>query len=162
MVVIAKFFCCLYATDWIHVLLSAPRRRRFSLLDLRASRADHPIQIIRENSMTKHEVDPTISEFQRRRKSMMYGFGTCASLIAFSLLLMQIVDFYPDLFGLGKRTWTSIAVAQLSAGAIFAIRGFMQYRCPVCREIPRGHDRFYLGVIVDPERCPHCHARLRL
>jgi hypothetical protein len=31
----------------------------------------------------------------------------------------------------------------------------------VCDEIVKGHDRFYFGVLTDPDRCPNCRSRLR-
>jgi hypothetical protein len=43
---------------------------------------------------------------------------------------------------------------------VFAVKGFRQFKCPVCNEIPRGHDKYYLGVTVNPDKCPHCGTRL--
>jgi hypothetical protein len=102
-----------------------------------------------------------VEEFQMRRRKSLLSYGICILLIAFSLVLMQVADSYPALFGMYKRTWLSLAVAQLVAGVIFAIRGFTQYRCPSCNEIIKGHDKYYLGVLIDPEKCPNCNARLK-
>jgi hypothetical protein len=30
----------------------------------------------------------------------------------------------------------------------------------VCKEIVKGHDKYYLGVAIDPDQCPNCRARL--
>jgi hypothetical protein len=46
------------------------------------------------------------------------------------------------------------------AGVVFAVRGFRQFKCPVCNEIPRRHDKYYMGVTVNPDKCPHCGTRL--
>ncbi len=110
------------------------------------------------NSSSRENI---ITEFQRRRKRMLHNFGFCMILIALSLALLQLSDSYPILFGIGKNGWYALALAQFVAGVIFAITGFLQYRCPVCSEVIKGHDRYYLGVILDPDQCPHCRARLR-
>ena len=101
-----------------------------------------------------------IEVFQQRRSRMLKSFGAAMLLIALSLGLKNVADFWPGLLGLSPRQWTALSVAQFIAGAVFAIQGFRQYRCPVCHEIVKGHDKFYLGVVLDPAKCPHCGTRL--
>ena len=109
--------------------------------------------------MTDRE-EQIVLVFQQRRSRMLKSFGAAMLLIALSLALMNVADLWPDLLGLSARQWKALATAQFITGAVFAIRGFRQYRCPVCQEIIRGHDKFYLGVQVDPAKCPNCGARL--
>jgi hypothetical protein len=105
--------------------------------------------------------DGVIAEFQRRRKRMLYSFGSAMMLFALGLVLMQIVDLLPGFLGIGRFGWKAAAIAQLTAGMIFALLGFSQYRCPVCETIIKGDDKYYLGVTLDPGTCPKCSARLR-
>jgi hypothetical protein len=102
-----------------------------------------------------------IVEFQKRRKRMMMNFIFCLVLIALSLVIAQIGDSFPGLFGIGKRGWSALSAAQFVTGVVFAIIGLLQYRCPSCHEILRGHDRYYFGVLIDPDKCPNCGTRLR-
>lgn len=102
-----------------------------------------------------------IEEFQLRRKRMMHGFGFCILLILFSLLLLQVIENRPVFIGISQAAWKSFCAVQLIIGILLAIRGYRQYRCPVCGEILKGHDPFYFGVLTDPEQCPHCRSRLR-
>ncbi len=102
-----------------------------------------------------------IAEFQQRRKRLLVNFGLAMVLIAVSLGLLQLGEDFPGFLGLSTRTWKSIGTAQFIAALFFAVSGFRQYRCPVCNEIPRAHDKFYLGAMTDPEKCPHCGTRLR-
>ncbi len=102
-----------------------------------------------------------IDEFQQRRKRLMHAFGFCILLIALGLLILQIVDDRPTFLGVRLMAWKSFAGVQLVFGVLLAIKGFRQYRCPVCDEIVKGHDKFYFGVMTDPDRCPHCRSRLR-
>ncbi|MEN6442013.1 MAG: hypothetical protein ABFD97_25915 [Syntrophobacter sp.] len=111
--------------------------------------------------MSSIEKERIIADFQRRRRHMMYSFGACLLFIALSLLLKQFADSYPGLFGLTERTWNSLALSQFAVGVLAALRGFNQYRCPVCNHIVRGTDKYYFGVLNNPERCPQCHTRLR-
>jgi hypothetical protein len=99
-------------------------------------------------------------EFERRRRRMLQNFGIAMLLVILSLLIREIVDSLPDLFGIGAKGWYALAAAQFVAAVVFALQGFLQYRCPVCREIIRGHDKYYLGVAINPSRCPNCGARL--
>jgi hypothetical protein len=109
---------------------------------------------------TLHE-EHVISEFQLRRKRLLRNFGTCLILIALSLILLQVSDSFSTFLGIGKMTWKALATAQFVAGVVFALIGFLGYRCPVCSEVVKGHDRYYFGVILDPAKCPKCGARLR-
>jgi hypothetical protein len=102
-----------------------------------------------------------IEEFQQRRKRLMHSFGFCILLIALGLLILQIIDNRPTFLGVRLMAWKSFAAIQLVFGVLLALRGFRQYRCPVCDEIVKGHDKFYFGVLTDPERCPNCRSRLR-
>lgn len=101
-----------------------------------------------------------VEEFQRRRKRTLHYFGFCFILIALSLAITQISDSSPSLLGLTKQTWKGLGIAQFIAGVVFGIRGFFHYRCPNCNEIVKGHDKYYLGLVVDPRECPNCGARL--
>ena len=111
--------------------------------------------------MTSLRRENMIAEFQRRRKRMMVNFILCLVLMALSLVIAQIGDSFPELLGLGKGGWSALSAAQFVTGVVFAILGFLQYRCPSCQEIVRGHDRYYFGVLIDPEKCPNCGARLK-
>jgi hypothetical protein len=102
-----------------------------------------------------------IDEFQRRRRRLMVNFIFCLVLMALSLVLAQMGDSFPGFLGIGKRGWTIFSTAQFVTGVVFAILGFLQYRCPSCNEIVRGHDRYYFGVLIDPDKCPNCGTRLR-
>ncbi len=102
-----------------------------------------------------------IHEFQRRRKRLMVNFIFCLVLIAFSLVIAQVADSFPGFLGISRKGWTVFSTAQFVTGVVFAVVGFLQYRCPSCHEIVRGHDRYYFGVIIDPEKCPSCGTRLR-
>jgi hypothetical protein len=102
-----------------------------------------------------------IDEFQRRRKRLMQHFGFCILLIMFGLVILQVVDAWPAFLGIKQRAWKSFAATQLVLAVLIGVRGFLQYRCPACNEIVKGHDKFYFGVLTDPDRCPHCRRRLR-
>lgn len=110
--------------------------------------------------MSETEMDPTVIEFQRRRKNMLQSFIFAILLIAFGLVATQLADQFQDLFGIHEATWSALAIAQLTAGAVIALRGFLQYRCPVCHEIIRAHDKYYLGVSINPTHCPKCGTKL--
>jgi len=102
-----------------------------------------------------------ISEFQRRRRRMIHNFGFSLLLFALGLILMQLRDSCPDFLGVGHAGWSAAAMAQLIAGVVFALIGFQQYRCPVCNEIVKAHDKYYFGVAMDPSNCPKCGANLK-
>jgi hypothetical protein len=104
--------------------------------------------------------DQIVVQFRQRKDRMLKGFGAAMLLIACSLGLKMISDSWPGFLGLSKLQWNALATAQFIAGMIFAIRGFRQYRCPVCSEIVRGHDKYYLGVLLNPAKCPNCGSRL--
>jgi hypothetical protein len=109
---------------------------------------------------TRHEQE-IFDEFQKRRRRMMQHFGICILLFMLGLLILQVVDTSPVFLGIHQRAWKSFAATQLLFAVGVAVRGFLQYRCPVCNEIVKGHDKYYFGVLTDPERCPHCKSRLR-
>ncbi len=106
-----------------------------------------------------HE-DQIIEIFQHRRKRMLQNFGVCMILIALSLVITQVADHFPYFLGIRRMMWVAIGIAQFVAGVVFGILGFLQYRCPVCSEIIRWHYRYYLGVTIDPDKCPNCGTRL--
>lgn len=102
-----------------------------------------------------------ISEFQRRRRLMLLNFGFSMALFALALLLAQFADSFPGFLGIERRGWTAGAIAQFIAGVVFAVVGFLQYRCPACNSIMRGQDKYPFGVVLDPDNCPKCGARLK-
>ena len=102
-----------------------------------------------------------LEEFERRRKRLLQNFGFALLLFALGLALTQTGDFLPGFLGIGRRGWMAAAVAQMIAGVVFAVMGFQQYRCPVCDNIIRGHDKYYLGVLTNPGKCPECGTRLQ-
>lgn len=102
-----------------------------------------------------------IREFQKRREMMLKSYGACFLFLALGLAILLLDDSFPGLLGLSKLHWRALALAQLLSAIIFAVRGFKQYRCPVCKEIIRGNDKYYLGVLMDPGECPHCGTRLK-
>ncbi|MDY0040955.1 MAG: hypothetical protein RBS57_11655 [Desulforhabdus sp.] len=110
--------------------------------------------------MQELEKDPLVVEFQRRRTNMLQAFIFAILLIALALAIKQLSDQYQDFLGINQATWSAIAVAQLITGGVIALRGFLQYRCPVCNKIVRAHDKYYLGVAVNPTHCPKCGRRL--
>ncbi len=102
-----------------------------------------------------------MEEFERRRRRLLQNFGLAFTLFAFGLALTMAADFFPGFLGIGRRGWMAGALAQMIAGVIFAVAGFQQYRCPVCDAIIRGHDKYYLGVVMNPGKCPECGTRLQ-
>jgi hypothetical protein len=110
--------------------------------------------------MSKHNHDKMIVEFQRRRRRMLQNFAASMILIAVSLAISQLASSFPLFLNIGRKGWVAFAVAQFVSAVIFALIGFLQYRCPSCNKIIRGHDRHYLGVLIDPESCPNCGLRL--
>lgn len=102
-----------------------------------------------------------VAEFQRRRKRMLVSFGFTLTLFTLGLILLQLTDQWPALMGISHRGWKGAAIAQMISGVIIAAAGFYQYRCPVCKNILRGHDIYYLGVTLDPDKCPTCGTALR-
>lgn len=111
--------------------------------------------------MPETERDPVVVEFQQRRKTMLQNFLLALILFALGLAAKQFSEAIDGFLGIGRAGWTAAAIAQLIAGVVFALRGFWQYRCPVCNEIVRAHDKYYLGTAINPMRCPRCGARLR-
>ncbi len=110
--------------------------------------------------MTIRNQDRIIAEFDLRRKRMMYYFASSMILIALSLAISQIVDSTNAFLGIPQRIWSALGIAQFVAAVVFAIVGFRQYRCPSCGEIVRGHDKYYFGLAINPDKCPHCGTRL--
>ncbi len=82
-------------------------------------------------------------------------------LIILALILQQIASSGPVFLSFGTKFWRAIAVSQFVAAVFFALIGFMQYRCPYCNEIVRGHDKYLFGLLIDPEKCPNCLKRLK-
>ncbi len=111
--------------------------------------------------MSSIKEEQTIREFQSRRENMLKYFGTCLVLLGLGLAILLLSDGVSSFLGLEQRVWRALATVQLFSAILFALKGFRQYRCPVCEKIVRGHDKYYLGVLIDPERCPNCHAKLR-
>lgn len=110
--------------------------------------------------MPEIEKDPVVIEFQRRRTNMLQNFIFAMLLIALGLAIKQFSEQFHNFLGIKQAAWSAIAIAQLIAGVVIALRGFLQYRCPVCNEIVRAHDKYYLGVAVNPTHCPKCGKRL--
>ncbi|NLI80481.1 MAG: hypothetical protein GX443_02175 [Deltaproteobacteria bacterium] len=100
-------------------------------------------------------------EFQRRRKRLLHNFGFALALFTLGLIFMQMADLFPGLLGVGGRGWKTAAFAQLLAGLVLAVTGFLQYRCPVCNSLLRGHDSYFFGVMLNPGKCPECGTRLQ-
>ena len=113
-----------------------------------------------EENMPDLREQQIVEEFQRRRQVLLKNFVLAMILVALGLVLRQVVDSFPDLLGIPVKTWQALSIGQLMAGVVFAVKGFRQFKCPVCNEIPRGHDKYYLGVTVNPDKCPHCGTRL--
>lgn len=110
--------------------------------------------------MTNLSEERVVQEFERRRKRMLQNFGIAMLLVLISLVLREIVDSIPNLLGIGAKGWYGLTIAQFVAAVVFALKGFFQYRCPVCEEIVRGHDQYYLGVAINPTHCSKCGAKL--
>lgn len=104
--------------------------------------------------------EQVIEKFQKRRRRMLQSFGLCMLLIAVALCVRQVADVYPVFLGISRNGWLVFAISQLTAGIVIGLTGFLQYRCPVCNQIARAHDRYYLGVAMDPQKCPNCGSRL--
>lgn len=109
--------------------------------------------------MAKRDLE-VIAEFQRRRQRMLQGFGCGLILLALALVCLQVADISPGLMGMDKRGWRGVAGVQLLLGVGMALLGVLQYRCPVCRHLPRSQSS-PLGVSSDPARCSQCGVRLR-
>jgi hypothetical protein len=109
-----------------------------------------------------HDPDERIiADFQRRRKRMLFNFGCSLVLFALGMAVALITGGYPSPVGIQHKGWGFVAIAQLLAGLIIAVIGFRQYRCPACQQIVTGHDKYYLGVLIDPTHCPACGVRLK-
>jgi predicted RNA-binding Zn-ribbon protein involved in translation (DUF1610 family) len=113
-----------------------------------------------EEVMSSPREERVIEEFQRRRQTLLRNFALAMVLIGLGLGLRQLIDSYPNFLGIGVNTWRALSIAQLISGVVFAVTGFNQYKCPVCDKILRAHDKYYLGVAINPDKCPHCGARL--
>lgn len=100
-------------------------------------------------------------EFERRRKKMLQGFGLAIIFLMLSLMAKQIMEYHPWVLGVGRNGWYALSIAQFAASVLFAIRAFLQYKCPACNENLRGHDSYYLGTLLNPSKCPHCGTRLQ-
>jgi len=105
--------------------------------------------------------DNFVREFQRRRVRMLRYFGFSMLLMILALVCLQLSDGFVLFASMEDLNWSALATSQGIASLIFAIIGFNQYRCPACDVIVRGHDRYYLGVRIDPEKCPNCGKRLK-
>ncbi len=92
---------------------------------------------------------------------MLRYFASSMILIILALVFLQLSDHAASFFAISNRYWRSLAVSQLVAAVVFAIIGLEQYRCPSCNEIVRGHDQYYLGVMINPKQCPRCGKHLR-
>ncbi len=108
----------------------------------------------------ERDAEWVIDEFQKRRNRMLRHFGVSMLLIALSLVLVDLAERFPTILGTGSRMVLAVGVAQFVTGVVFALIGFQQYRCPVCNQIARAHDKFYLGLATNPDHCPNCGARL--
>lgn len=114
-----------------------------------------------KNAMLHAGDDNFIREFQRRRKRMLCYFASSMTLIILALVLLQLPDQTTSFFIIGGRHLRALATSQFVVAVVFALIGLNQYRCPSCNEIVRGHDRYYLGVLVDPKKCPRCGKHLK-
>ncbi len=104
-------------------------------------------------------VESFIADFQRRRKRMFFNFGCSVVLFALGMAVALITAGNPA--SVGIQGWGLVAIALLLAGFIIAAIGFRQYRCPSCRQIFTGQDKYHLGVLIDPTHCPSCGVRLK-
>jgi hypothetical protein len=101
----------------------------------------------------------SVSEFQLRRRETWriirpWVFVTPTAFVAFA-----VVFEFPNLFDeLGRLIliYGSFLVTGVSIGRI-ALTVSKLYRCPACDSVPRGRD----GVLLDPDECPKCGARLK-
>jgi hypothetical protein len=105
--------------------------------------------------------DRFIKEFQRRRNRVLHYFACSIVFVIVALGSLQLSDQTAAFLTIGSRYWRAFGVSQMLAAVVFSIIGFNQYRCPFCNEIVRGHDRYYLGIVFDPDECPHCGKPLK-
>lgn len=110
--------------------------------------------------MTQTNKDRVIEEFQRRRKNMLQKFAFCIILVAFALAMKQLAELTPEFLGMSNEFWSAVAIALLIVGIVLGAAGIWQYRCPVCEEIIRGHERDFPGAFLHPRNCPRCGAPL--
>jgi hypothetical protein len=107
------------------------------------------------------EEDRFVKEFQRRRVRMLRCLGFSMMLIIVALGLLQLSGHSASFLSIASRHWRAIGISQFAAAMVFAVIGFSQYRCPSCNEIVKGHDKYYLGIVLDPPKCPSCGRRLK-
>jgi len=111
--------------------------------------------------MDRAGVDFFVKEFQRRRKRVLRCFAFSTALVIVALGLLEISDRAHGFFTVGSGFGRALAASQLAAALVFAVIGYNQYRCPSCNDIIKGHDRYYLGIVFDPEECPRCGKPLK-
>ena len=92
---------------------------------------------------------------------MLRCFGFSMVLIILALGLLQLSGHGVSFLTVASKHWRAVAVSQFAAAMVFAVIGFSQYRCPSCHELVRGHDKYHLGVVLDPHKCPSCGRQLK-
>ncbi len=101
-----------------------------------------------------------IKEFHRRKLQMLRCYAFSMTLVVVALVLLQFSNDLSNFFKIETQNWHAAAISQFIAAIVFLLVGFRQYRCPYCNELLRGADRNYLGVLISPDRCPHCGKKL--
>jgi hypothetical protein len=102
-----------------------------------------------------------VSAFQSRRRETWRIIRPWVFLTAAGFVVFFVVFEFPGLF---DELWKlnlifgSFLVLLLSIARI-SLTVNKLYRCPACNTVPmgRGHD----GVLLDPDVCPKCGARLK-
>jgi hypothetical protein len=103
----------------------------------------------------------SISEFQSRRRETWRIVRPWVLVTAAGFVVIFVVFEFPNLF---DELWRLNLIfgsflVFLASIARISLTVNKLYRCPACSTVPmgRGHD----GVLLDPDACPKCGARLK-
>ena len=114
----------------------------------------HTIQL--DMTLAAHD---TVLEFQTRRSETWRIIRPWIFVAAGGFVLFAVGFNFPN--RLGELTtliliFGSFLVLLLSIGRS-ALTVSKLYRCPACNSVPRNRG----GVLLDPDDCPNCDARLK-
>jgi hypothetical protein len=101
------------------------------------------------------------AEFQARRRKTWrlirpWVFVTATGFVVF-FLVFEFTRVFDQLWTM-NLIFGSFLVLLLSIARI-ALMVNKLYRCPACNNVPMGRGRN--GVLLDPDACPKCEARLK-
>jgi hypothetical protein len=101
----------------------------------------------------------SVAKFQSRRLETWRIIRPWVLVAPTAFVVFPVLFEFPNLFDeLGRLIliYGSFLVTGVSIGRM-ALTVSKLYRCPACDSVPRGRN----GVLVDPDECPKCGARLK-